>query len=284
MAGKFTVIPQSTFEEMQMDAGVLLNTFNPAQPTAPADGAIICATTGGITATCAAEYSDLGEDVDNCPNNMKELKHLDGWNCSLEFTSLGTSPEAIKLALGAADIDGTDATKIVPRRDLDQDDFTDIWWVGDRADGGMVAIQLLNALSTEGFSIETTKSGKGQIGVTLTGHVSIDAQDVVPMVFYSASGDGLDALRITSFGGASGKTSITVSGHTPSSSESYKYKLGSASESVTYDQVLTTGWTSWDGSSDITATTGQIITVAVVKTSDNKAKAAGHVMVTATAS
>ena len=32
----FTVIPQDTFEAMQMDAGVLLKTFNPAQPAAPA--------------------------------------------------------------------------------------------------------------------------------------------------------------------------------------------------------------------------------------------------------
>lgn len=283
MAGKFTVIPQSTFEEMQMDAGVLLSSFNPSNPQAPDDADIICATTGGINATCTAEYSDLGEDVDNCPNNMKELKHLDGWTCSLAFTSLGTSPASIRLALGAADINA-ESGKITPRRDLEQDDFTDIWWVGDRADGGMVAIRLINALSTEGFSLQTTKAGKGQTSVTLTGHVSINAQNVVPMEFYSADGDGLDALRITSFGGASGKTAITVSGHTLASGESYKYKLGSTSESVTYDQVLTTGWTTWDGSTEISATTGQIITVAVVKTSDNKAKAAGHVMVTATAS
>ena len=184
--GKFTVIPQNTFEELQMDAGVLLYTFDPSDPQAPEDEDIICATTGGITASCTAEYSDLGEDVDNCPVNMMELKHLDSWTCTLEFTSLGTSPKSIKLALGAADIDGTDETKIVPRRDLSQDDFTDIWWVGDRADGGMVAVQLLNALSTEGFSLQTTKDGKGQVSVTLTGHVSLDAQNVVPMVFYSA--------------------------------------------------------------------------------------------------
>ena len=35
--GKFTVIPQSTFEEMQLDAGVILKNFTPATPTAPAD-------------------------------------------------------------------------------------------------------------------------------------------------------------------------------------------------------------------------------------------------------
>lgn len=187
MAGRFTVIPQSTFEEMQMDAGVLLKTFNPASP-AVTDENIICATTGGINASCTAEYSDLGEDVDNCPNNMKELKHLDGWSCTMSFTSLGTSPESIKLSLGAADIDGTDATKIVPRSELKQTDFSDIWWVGDRADGGFVAVQLKNALSTGGFTIQTTKNGKGQVTVELTGHVSINAQNVVPMEFYSVEG------------------------------------------------------------------------------------------------
>ena len=188
--GMFTVIPQSTFEEMQLDAGVLLNTFNPASPAAPADSAIICATTGGISATCVPTFSDLGEDVDNCPANMKELKHLDSWECTLGFTSLGVSPANIKMALGCADIDGTDTTKIVPRRDLEQTDFADLWWVGDRADGGFVAIQIKNALSTGGFSLTTSKAGKGQVAVTLTGHVSMNAQNVVPMVFYSAEPTG----------------------------------------------------------------------------------------------
>lgn len=278
--GRFTVIPQSTFEEMQMDAGVLLKTFNPASPSAPADEDIICATTGGIKVTCTAEYSDLGEDVDNCPNNMKELKHLDSWDCGLEFTSLGTSAESIRLALGAADITAQSG-KIAPRRNLEQSDFTDVWWVGDRADGGLVAVKLKNALSVDGFSLQTTKNGKGQVSVNLRGHVSIDDQDTMPMEFYSLEGSGLGSLNITSFGGASsGKTSITVSGHTLTSGESYKYKLGSAPVAVEYEDVLTTGWTAWNGSDEITATTGQIITVAVVTTSNNKAQAAGHVMVT----
>lgn len=186
--GKFTVIPQDTFAGLQLDAGVLLKKFTPATPTAPADEDIICATTGGINATCVPTYSDLGEDVDNCPVNMKELKHLDSWECKLSFTSLGLSANAIKLALGAADIGDTSASKqdtITPRRDLKQTDFTDLWWVGDRADGGCVAIQIKNALSTGGFSLQTTKNGKGQLSVELTGHVSIDAQDTMPMVFYS---------------------------------------------------------------------------------------------------
>lgn len=186
--GMFTVIPQSTFEELQLDAGVLLKTFNPASPAAPADSAIICATTGGISASCVPTYSDFGADVDNCPDNVKELKHLDGWEATMSFTSLGTSPESIKLALGAADITAS-SSKITPRKNLEQTDFADIWWVGDRADGGLVAIKLINALSTGGFSIQTSKNGKGQVSVTLTGHVSINAQSVMPMEFYSLAAE-----------------------------------------------------------------------------------------------
>lgn len=186
--GRFTVIPQSTFEDMQLDAGVLLKTFNPASPAAPADADIITATTGGIQVTCKPNFSDLGEDVDNVPNNMKELKHLDSWDCSISTTGLGTSPSLIKMSLGCADIDGTDTTKIVPRASLAQTDFSDIWWVGDKADGGLVAVQLKNALSTEGFSLQTSKNGKGQTSLTITGHVSISAQSEVPMVFYSMAG------------------------------------------------------------------------------------------------
>ena len=180
--GLFTVIPQDTFDGLQLDAGVLLKKFDPAKVAAPADEDIICATTGGINISCVPTYSDLGEDVDNCPTNTKELKHLDGWECKMSFTALGTSPENIKLALGAATVS---TTKVTPNRDLKQEDFSDIWWVGDRADGGVVAACLKNALSTGGLTLKTTKNGKGQVSVELTGHVSIDAQDTMPMEFFS---------------------------------------------------------------------------------------------------
>lgn len=183
---RFNVIPEDTFDELQTEAGVLLKTFDPAQP-AVTDANIICATTGGIQVSCVPTYSDYGEDVDNCPNNMKELKHLDGWECKISTTCLGTSPELIKMALGAADITAV-SSKITPRKDLAQTDFADIWWVGDRADGGLVAVKLINALSTGGFSLQTTKNGKGQIALELTGHVSIEAQSVMPMEFYSIAG------------------------------------------------------------------------------------------------
>lgn len=186
---RYTKIPENAFDGLQVDAGVLLKNFDIDAASEGevgfTDEDIICATTGGINPTCVPTYSDYAEDVDNAPNNLKEFKHLDGWECKVSTTSLGNSPELIKLSLGAADIDVQNTGKIVPRRDLSQDDFSDIWWVGDRADGGFVAIQILNALSSGGFSLQTTKNGKGQVSLEITGHVSIESQDTVPMVFYS---------------------------------------------------------------------------------------------------
>lgn len=185
--GRFTRIPADTFEQIQTDAGILLYNFDPESPNVE-EKDIICPTTGGITAACVPSYSDMGEDVDNCPANLLELKHLDSWACTFEFTSLGTSPKSIRLALGAADLDNEEKpTKIVPRTDLKTSDAADVWWVGDRADGGLVAVCLKRALSTSGFSLKTTKSGKGQTSVTLTGHVSVATQAEVPMEFYSMS-------------------------------------------------------------------------------------------------
>lgn len=196
---RYTKIPENAFDGLQIDAGVLLKNFDLNAAIAGEvgfdDEDIICATTGGINPTCVPTYSDYAEDVDNAPNNVKEFKHLDGWECKLSTTSLGNSPELIKLSLGAADIDVTNTGKIVPRRTLQQTDFTDLWWVGDRADGGFVAIKVINALSTGGFSLQTTKNGKGQVTLEITGHVSINDQDTIPMEFYSI--DPVSSVPVT---------------------------------------------------------------------------------------
>lgn len=182
--GRFTQIPQDTFDALQMDAGVLLTEFDPTDADTLDNSKIICATTGGIQVSCTPEYSDLAEDVDNAPVNVKEFKHLDSWTCTLSTTSLGTSAELIRLALGAADVTAASGL-IVPRKDLAQTDFADIWWVGDKANGGLVACKIINALSTGGFSLQTTKNGKGTIDIELTGHVSLNDQNKMPMEFYS---------------------------------------------------------------------------------------------------
>lgn len=182
--GQFTAIPENTFKELQTEAGVLLKTFDPASPVLD-KSAIICATTGGINATCVPTFRDNGEDVDNCPPNMKELKEIVSYECRLSFTALGITDDTIRLSIGAADVANG---KVTPRQTIDKDkDFSDIWWVGDRSDGGMVAVCLKNSMSTDGFSLQTTKNGKGQLSVNMMGHYTITDQKKVPMEFYTAA-------------------------------------------------------------------------------------------------
>lgn len=182
--GQFTAIPENTFKELQTEAGVILKSFDPAKPTLD-KSAIICATTGGVKASCVPTFRDNGEDVDNCPPNMKELKEITSYECRLSFTALSITDESLRMSVGAADV--TDG-KVVPRHKIDQNkDFSDIWWVGDRSDGGLVAVCLKNAMSSDGFSLQTTKNGKGQLSVNMMGHYTITDQKKVPMEFYTAS-------------------------------------------------------------------------------------------------
>ena len=52
-----------------------------------------------------------------------------------------------------------------------------------------------NALSTGGLSLQTSKNEKGQLSITLTGHVSAENQDEMPMEFYSIDADDTEGTQ-----------------------------------------------------------------------------------------
>lgn len=191
--GRFTLIANDAFDALQVDAGVILTTFDVTNPyRTPTSDEILATTTGGVKPTCKPTFSDYGEDVDNVPANMMEFKHLDSWEAKMAFTTIKFNAANTKWALGAADTQllANGTTKISPRRDVKQTDFKDLWWVGDKANGGAYAIKLMNALSTGGLSIQSSKNGKGTNEVEVTGHVSINNQDVMPMEFYDIPPQG----------------------------------------------------------------------------------------------
>ena len=190
---KYTKIPENTFQNIQLNAGVLLSSFTPSSATV-SDEAIIGATTGGINFTATPTYIDFGEDIDNCPKNMKELKKLDSWEAKCSGTFVTVDTAVAKSLIGAADIGSSDTTKVTPRNDLAQADFNDIWIVGDYSDkngdtnGGFIAIHMMNALSTGGFQIKTEDKAKGQFAFEYTAHYSMSAQDTVPFEVYVKAG------------------------------------------------------------------------------------------------
>lgn len=190
---KFTRIPETAFQSLQLNAGILLRDFTPGTGTVE-ETDIMGATSGGVNFTATPTYSDFGEDIDNAPVNVLELKRLDSWEVTMSGTFVTVDTTLAKELIGSADIDKSDSTKVTPRNDVLETDFADIWWVGDYSDkngdtnGGYVAIHMLNGLSTGGFQLQSGNREKGQFAFKFTGHYSIDAQDTVPFEVYVKAG------------------------------------------------------------------------------------------------
>ena len=190
---KFTQIPTNTFKELQLNAGILTSTFTPATGTVAADD-MLGATSGGVNFTAKPTFIDLGDGIDNCPKNMMELKTLESWEAKISGTFLTVNTAQAKSLLAAADIGGSDTTKVTPRNDVAPTDFDDIWWIGDYSDkngatnGGYIAIHMMNALSTGGFQIQSGDKAKGQFAFEYTAHYSMDTADTVPFEIYIKAG------------------------------------------------------------------------------------------------
>lgn len=191
---KFTQIPSDTFKKLQLNAGILVDDFAPADGTI---GNLLGATSGGVNFTATPTFSDYGDDIDNCPKNMLELKKLDSWEATMSGSFLSVSADIAKMLVGAGDVDSSDSTHVIPRNDVLKTDFEDVWWVGDYSDenngenAGFMAIHLMNALNTGGFQIQSTDNGKGTMSFTFTGHYSMDAQDTVPFEIFVKAGSSV---------------------------------------------------------------------------------------------
>ena len=180
----YTKIAADTFQKLQLNAGVICTEFDPANPAEIPDEKILFATSGGANFTAVPTYTDYGEDIDNCPTNMMELKRLDSWEVKLAGTALTVDTASAKFLTGAADVSGN---SVKPRNQVDTSDFTELWWVGEYGDSGCLAIRLLNALSTGGFNLQTGNKAKGTFEFELTGHYSMDAQDTPPFEIHVLS-------------------------------------------------------------------------------------------------
>ena len=185
----FSQIRETTFEELQANAGVVLKTFDPAT----FDGKLVLdnilfATSGGISFTDTPEFRDAGEGIDNAPRNTKELKKLVRREVKVSGSKVTFTPDSVKMDMAAADSAAESGkaglTKITPRDTLTDADFMDFWVVGDYGTGGYFAVHVMNALSTGGFSWKTADQGNGTSDFEYTAHYSITAQGKVPYEAY----------------------------------------------------------------------------------------------------
>lgn len=116
-------------------------------------------------------------------------------------------------------------------------------------------------------------------------HAVGEVYALMGMVLWAEYLDGIAVATVTGVlpvltlaaeaGASAGKTAITVSGYTLGTGDTLGYK-------VTDDVIVvekgqsSSGFTSWNGSADITAAAGKIVTIVVIN--DSKVAAAGHVV------
>ena len=192
---KFTQVPTDTFENLVLNAGILVDTFTPASGVI---GNILGATTGGIEFSTNPTFIDFGEDIDNIPDGTKQLKRLKSFDPAMSGTFLTVDTATVKSLIGAADVGTSDTTKVIPRNQLLDADFEDVWWVGDYSDknvdaesthtAGYIAIHLMNALNTAGFKITSSKDNKAQMAFEYHGHYDISNISTPPFEIYVKAG------------------------------------------------------------------------------------------------
>lgn len=139
----------------------------------------------------------------------------------------------------------------------------------------------------------TVKGDTNLVGVHVEGDYSRATGDMFAIIGMKLWAEYLDGIAVATFGEntlgtltvtsaagtASGTTKITVTPAKANAGNVYKYKVGSAAETVTYGQNVR-NWSTWDGTSDITAESSQKITV-VEADSAYKALKSGDATVTA---
>lgn len=190
---KFTKMNPDDFKHMTWDAGIIMDSFEPSTGTVTLSS-IRWATTGDNSFSATRDLTDMGEDINNCPEGTMQLQRANAWQAQLSGTAVTITTAEVAEFLGNADIDTSDTTKIVPRTDLLLSDFKDKWLLVNYSEyngetkGGWVAIHLLNALSTDGFTGNFGKNANGQFPYTLRAFYDMDDMDTVPFEVYIKPG------------------------------------------------------------------------------------------------
>ena len=193
---RFTEVAADAFQHLQLNAGVLLTQFDPANPgtRAAIREDILCATSGGASFAANPTYSDYGEDIDNVPPNTKQMKRLEAYDPHISGTGKTVNDAALEAFLGSFDkATDTGVTTYTPS-DLSVTDFKDLWWVGDYSDknsaetGGFIAICLKNALNIGGFQLQSNDNGKGDLEFDFQGHYDIEDTSEHPFAIYKKVG------------------------------------------------------------------------------------------------
>lgn len=174
--GMTSPIRTETFEKLQLNAGIFLKNLDyssiadaAALKTAiaaavTAGTTILGATRGGGTFTVTRELRT--PEIDGMRYPFMGSDFVDSIDAYLSTTLVEITSSNIKDILGSATAttSGKKTTiKMHTAIDPDTDYIETLTWVGDLADGKLVAITLKNAINTADFSLTFTDKGEGTL-------------------------------------------------------------------------------------------------------------------------
>lgn len=178
-----TGLRASTFENLQLNAGMFLANFDYSTATDAATlgallkterektsgSALIGATRGGGTFVCTPNTRSI--EADGKREEWKGSSVNDGWTIKLTTTLLEINATNLKRSFGTADVMDTEKKHTIKiRTDIKDADYIEsLVWVGDTSKG-YVLIAIKNALNTAGATLTWTDKGEGTIPVEFTAH------------------------------------------------------------------------------------------------------------------
>lgn len=178
-----TGLRASTFENLQLNAGMFLANFDYSTATDAATlgallkterektsgSALIGATRGGGTFVCTPNTRSI--EADGKREEWKGSSVNDGWTIKLTTTLLEINATNLKRSFGTADVTDTEKKHTIKiRTDINDADYIEsLVWVGDTSKG-YVLIAIKNALNTAGATLTWTDKGEGTIPVEFTAH------------------------------------------------------------------------------------------------------------------
>lgn len=200
--GMITGLRADTFDNLQLNAGIMLKNFDysnitsasalkTAIGTAITGNKCLGATRGGGSFNVTRERRT--PDIDGMRYPFIGSEFVDSADAYLSTTLVEITADNLKLALGSgvATTSGNVTTIKMNTAYSDSDYLTNVCWVGDLADGRFVLICLKNALNTADLQLTYADKNEGTLTVEFHAHQeAVDDYDEAPfevLVFATAT-------------------------------------------------------------------------------------------------
>ena len=189
MAKRYTGYTAQTKQNRMTGAGAYYLNYDPTTDTpSTATAKLIGATKGGGSFMAKANIRTI--EIDGIPGRVMGMEEIDSWDAEMTANVIEVTAETIALALGAAKtttpVSPANYTKIEGKNTIDPTDYEDnVPFIGTVSGFDTpVIIQIFNALSTDGLSINPKDKDDAVIPMRWTGHYDEDSLDNPPFAIW----------------------------------------------------------------------------------------------------